>query len=381
MRRLRAVTVLAAVAAVVATPTVANAGPTGGGTVAQGLQGPRQLNSYVHGKLVVAESDSGEVSSVDPRTGTVRTLVGGLPTPQGVDYRDGLLFIATGEEAPPPDAATTATTAGQYAPRCNVLARPEKAASSLLVATPQGRIVKRYDLLCYELKNNPDRQRQFDPQTGAPLDALSNPFAVHVQKNRILVADAGANAVLQIDRRTNRVSTFFVPPLVPPSVFPDCALANVPQGKVGCDPVPTGVTEDRHGNIYVSTLGGEAPTGGRVFVLSPSGKVLRVIKDLPPLTGIAVDGSGNVYVSALFGSTPPTGPEAEAFAALEEEPPAAPGEIIRITRSGDRTSVAVPLPTGLELCGRTLFASALSLVPDAGQVVAVPTAAFNRQPV
>jgi DNA-binding beta-propeller fold protein YncE len=374
MRRLKAVTVLAVAAALAATPGVANAEGSGGvQTVAQGLEGPRQLNSYVHGKLVVAEADSGEVSSVNPWTGEVRRLLGDLPTPQGVDYRDGLLFIATGEEAPPPEEEAVAATSR---PDCNILAAPVAAPSSLLVATPQGRIVKRYDLLCYELENNPDRQRQFDPTTGEPLDALSNPFAVHVQKNRILVADAGANAVLAIDRRTHRVSTFFVPPLVPPSVFPDCAAANLPQGKVGCDPVPTGVTEDKHGNIYVSTLGGEAPTGGRVFVLSPYGKVLRVIKDLPPLTGIAVDGYGNVYVSALFGSEPPAGP----MAAVEVEP-AAPGEVIKIARNGARSTAQVPFPTGLEFSGGKLYASALSLVPGAGEVVRVSPGAFASAPL
>ena len=42
---------------------------------------------------------------------------------------------------------STATTAGQYGPRCNVVGTREKAGSSLLVVTPQDRVVKRYDLL------------------------------------------------------------------------------------------------------------------------------------------------------------------------------------------------------------------------------------------
>ena len=256
---------LAVAMAVVMVPSVASA--SGGvTTVAGGLDGPRQLNSYSNGKLVVAESDAGEVSSVDPRTGQVRALVTGLPTPQGVDFRDGLLFIATGEQGPPMAAtAGVETSRGYGGSGCQ--APPEAAPSSLLVARPNGQIIKRWDLLCYELRNNPDGQRQFGPD-GAPLDALSNPFSVHVQPNRILVADAGANAVLAIDRRTNKISTFFVPPRVPVSQVPECARTNDPQGVQGCDSVPTGVTQDKHGNIYISTLGGDQPNAGRVYVLS-----------------------------------------------------------------------------------------------------------------
>jgi hypothetical protein len=43
---------------------------------------------------VVAESDTGEITAVDPRTGTTQTLLSGLYSPQGVDYDDGLLFVA-----------------------------------------------------------------------------------------------------------------------------------------------------------------------------------------------------------------------------------------------------------------------------------------------
>ncbi len=142
--------------AVVAGPSVASAQDSGVSTVAGGLDGPRQLNSYSNGKLVVAESDSGEVSSVDPRTGQVRTLVSGLPTPQGVDFRDGLLFIATGDPAPDmePTAAEIADVE-RVRPGRSCQASREAAPYSLIVARPDGTIVKRWDLLCYELAQQP----------------------------------------------------------------------------------------------------------------------------------------------------------------------------------------------------------------------------------
>jgi outer membrane protein assembly factor BamB len=351
-------TVLAVAATVVVvSPTVASAGSNEVSTVAQGLDGPRQLNSYTNGRLVVAENDSGEVSSVNPSNGQVTPLVTGLPFPQGVDHRDGLLYIATGEAPPdaPVDAQAVATSRGYGGNGCQAPA--VAAPSSLIVARPNGQIIKRWDLLCYELRNNPDRQRQFDPQTGEPLDALSNPFSVLVQPNRILVADAGANAVLAIDRKTNKISTFYVPPQVPVSQVPECAGTNDAQGVQGCDSVPTGVTQDKHGNVYVSTLGGDQPNAGRVYVLSPSGKVLRIIRNLQPLTGVAVDSAGNVFASELFA-----------------------GRVVKITPKGARTYAPVELPTGLEISGGYLYGSALSLAGPAGQVVKIPARAFARLP-
>jgi DNA-binding beta-propeller fold protein YncE len=95
-------------AALLCVPSVAWAGGTGSGTavtrVAGGLDGPRQVRDYPGHRLVVAESDSGEISAVDPRSGTVTTLLTGLYSPQGVGYDDGLLFVALGGPPPPNEA-------------------------------------------------------------------------------------------------------------------------------------------------------------------------------------------------------------------------------------------------------------------------------------
>jgi DNA-binding beta-propeller fold protein YncE len=362
--------VAAAAITLVAPATAASAGDQGGGgdvhVAAAKLSGPRQLNSYTHGKLVVAENDSGEVSSIDARTGKVRTLLSKLPFPQGVDYDDGRLFVALGEappDAPPPPAGSTTA--------------PGATASSLVVAKPGGKIVKRYDLLAYELKHNPDGQKQFADDGKTPLDALSNPFAVHVQEHRILVADAGANDVLSIDRHSGRIHTFFVPPRVSPKEVPACAGANDAQGVQGCDPVPTGVTQGKHGLIYVSTLGAEVPGAGRVYVLNKHGKVLRVIKKLTGPTGIAVDSRGAINVSEVLEGAPEgDGPPPPNFDA------SAVGQIIRIAPNGTRTYAQVTMPTGLEFRNGRLYASAWSVaiflnMPDAGQVVTVPRGMFT----
>jgi outer membrane protein assembly factor BamB len=353
----------AAAALVVAFPTTALAGgddhedgpPVR--TVATGLDGPRQLSDYEDGMLVVAESDSGEVSSIDPETGEVTTLLSGLVNVQGVDYRHGLLYVAVGASAPPSEG-------GPATP-------PPGPAAVLLVAEPDGDILETYDLEQYELDNNPDGQVQF--VDGAPVDALSNPFSVLAQRNRILVADGGANDVLAIDRDTGEISTFFVPPTVE---VEGCTNAN--PGTTGCDSVPTEITEGPDGLIYVGTLGGEVPGAGRVYALDHHGDVVRVLEGLDGVTGVAVGRSGAVYVSSLLEGAPAgEGPPPADF------DPATVGELIRIDEDDERTTLQVTMPVGLEIEHGQLYSTAWSVAgmllqqPGLGEVVAVDRHAFE----
>lgn len=198
---------------------------------------------------MVAESDSGEISSVDLDSGEVETLVSGLVNPQGVAYRHGRLYIAVGEAGPPEEGAPPPAdppAVGQGGP-------------GLLVTDREGEVLHAVDLLQYELDENPDGQQQYD-DAGAPVGALSNPFSVLVQHHRVVMAGAGANAVLSVDRRSGEVSTFFVPPVVTGDEVEACGTtANNNDDGFGCDPVPTGLAKGRHGHVYVSTLGAEVP--------------------------------------------------------------------------------------------------------------------------
>jgi DNA-binding beta-propeller fold protein YncE len=405
MRGSRAATVAAAVLAMVASPAVASAGgghdDRDGGrnrggdevrTVATGLEGPRGLDTYEHGKLVVAESGTGEagageVSWVDPKRDRVRTLLDDLTNPQGVAYHRGKLYVALGEPfeppGPPPEEAAAATAArGSGGDEDCADTVPRTEGQALIVASERGRVLERYDLLEYELRNNPDGQQQFDTVEGVEctsVDTLSNPFAVHVDSHRILVADAGANAVLAIDRKRGKISTFFVPPVVSPDEVGPCGEvdAQANPGVVGCDPVPTGVTVGKNGLIYVSTLGAEAPGASRVYVLDRKGKVLEVIRDLTGVTGVAVDRDGNVYASELLEGLPEgePGPDFD---------PSTVGRIVKIEKDGDREYAQVTMPTGLLIADGKLYASAWSVaglflgIPEAGEIVTVPRGAFER---
>jgi hypothetical protein len=363
MKHAKAVAVVATAVGLVAMPSVAGA-KSGGGqptvtTVATGLSGPRQLNDYTDDRFVVAESDSGEVSSVDPRTGKVTTLLNGLFAPQGVAYSDGRLYVAIGgppppgEGAQPPAGATT---------------------SALVIAKPGGPVLKTIDLLAYELKHNPDGQVQF--VGGQPVDALSNPFSVLAQDDRVLVADAGANDVLAIDKHSGRISTFFVPPTVKQSEDPLCTPdAQSNPGTLGCDPVPTGVVQGPDGLLYVSTLGALVPGASRIYVLTQSGRVVRVIDKLDGTTGVDVDSSGNVYAAELTAGAP-MGPPPAGF------DPSTVGQIVRIDPHGHRTYAQVTTPSSVQIEDGQLYstASAVGLDPSTpvlGKLVRVSPKAFT----
>ncbi|NEK57023.1 ScyD/ScyE family protein [Geodermatophilus sabuli] len=375
----------ATLALVVAFPATASAhgGDWHGGgepvtTIAGGLDGPRQLSGYKGDRLVVAESDSGEVSSVDPYSGEVRTLLTGMGNAQGVDHENGLLYVAVGEAAgPPPEEGAPPPAEGAAPPPAEP---PAEGPSQLLVeATPYGHVTRSFDLLAYELEHNPDGQEQWlDEAETQPADTLSNPFSVLAQDHRVLVADAGANAVLSIDLYSGEISTFFVPPVV--TDVPGCEAAENNPGTTGCDPVPTEITEGPDGLVYVGTLGAEVPGAGRVYVLDQHGKPVDVITGLTSVTGVAVDRHGTVYVSnVLEGAPEGEGPPPEGF------DPTTVGQMTRISPDGERATAEVVMPTGLEIEDGELYASAWSVgiflgMPGVGEVQRIGDSAFAATP-
>jgi hypothetical protein len=323
-----------------------------------GLDGPFGLR--VDGDYVyVAESGSGEITKVNRWDGGwTSTLVSGLQSPHGVDVIDYQLAIATG---------------GSDVPDASI-----QGDASLLAAWFHQPAYTVADLEAFELANNPDGQTQFDPATGAPLDTLSNPFSVLEHKGAdgtgwVLVADAGANAVLSVSP-TGVVTPFFVPPVITTGA---CAGApNNDPASAGCDAVPTGLAYGPGNSLYVSMLSAEAPGEGRVYVLdATTGAVRDVITGLDGPTGVAVAPDGTVFVSeVLFGA--PAGPPPAGF------DPSSVGRIVRIAPDGTRTAAAVTMPTGLDYVDGTLYASAWSTaaflgIEDAGQIVTVAPSAFS----
>jgi hypothetical protein len=198
MRILHALTSLTVIATsgltVLAGSPAGAAGRPGGPpvrTVTSGLDGPYGLDVVSGTRAYVTEADAGTITSVDLRTGAQRTVLSGLPGPTGVAAHGGRIYtVLTGEGAGTP----------AYPPASVVVAGRDGKGARVLA-----------DLMAYELRHNPDGQRQFD-DAGQPYDALSNPFSVTATTWGLLIADGGANDVLRVDPRTGKVSTFFVPP-------------------------------------------------------------------------------------------------------------------------------------------------------------------------
>jgi len=323
--------------------------------VAQGLDDPYGL-SFRAGKFYAAENTTGEVSGfVRGGSGPV-VRASGFAGPAGVDRTAHHLLTVTGEGEP--------GTAG---------------ASTLYVSSPSSAPRPLADLAAYELAENPDGQRQFGDD-GQPLDALSNPFAVlggrGGHERFAYVADAGANAVLAVDRH-GTVSTFFVPPVVTSG---GCAGApnNDPE-HTGCDAVPTGLAFGPHGSLYVSALTSQVPGEGRVYVLNArTGELRRTLTGLSGPTGVAVGDDGSVYVSELLEGAPPgEGPPPAGFDLSTV------GRIVRVAPDGARSVAQVTMPLGLRWADGALYSTAWSVAgaflgqSGAGQVVRVDASAFS----
>lgn len=353
---------VAAALAVAATMAGCTPPSTGGGgddpvtVVADGLNGPFGLTSS-GGRLYVAESEAGQITRINPRNGSTTRVVDGLSSPAGV-ARVGTRIAAVTGGAQVPDASITGD-------------------STVFFGKPGEEPEALADLEAYELAENPDGQLQFDPETNEPLDALSNPFAMIAQRGPglVLVADAGANAVLSV-AEDGEVSTFFVPPVITTGAC-EGAPNNDPE-HTGCDPVPTGLAYGPNRSLYVSTLSAEAPGEGRVYILDAStGAVRDVISGFDAPTGVAVAPDGTIYVSeVLFGAPGQDGPPPADF------DPSTVGRIVKVSPSGVRSSASVTMPTGLFYEYGTLYSTAWSIagffgLSDVGQVVAVAPSAFR----
>lgn len=141
------------------------------------------------------------------------------------------------------------------------------------------------DVAAYEQANNP---------AGGPVD--SNPFKIKVHAGGVLVADAGANAILNVgfDGTIDLVST----------------LSALPSG---AEAVPTSLALGSAGEVYVSQLTGfPFPVGGAgVFRVEDGGGLSLVGSGFTNVIDLAMGPDGMLYVLefAHFGmlSGDPTG--------------------------------------------------------------------------
>lgn len=347
MRRVAPVLTAALAAAIAIAPGAAAAdsgrSPGGNGSppalskpIATGLIAPLQI-AVDEGRTYIAQG-TGVITVVDKRGSR------DIPAPgvDGLDVDDGKVVYSTRADGEAGDPGFFST-----------LKRVGRDGISNQVA----------DLWAYEQRANPDQVNTYGFES-IPADCAaqlppppdfppvqytgvpdSNPFGVLVSDEKTYVADAGANAILEV-ARSGRIRTVAVLPPQPTTVTAEAAAeAGFPDCTVGLtyrfEPVPTDIEKGRDGKLLVTTLPGgpESPAlgaRGSVWSVDPrSGAVRQVATGFLGATNLAVSPKGDIYVSEIFGG--------KVSKAVVGAPP--------------QTVVELPLPSGLEWSDGRLYVS------------------------
>jgi hypothetical protein len=329
MKRLALGTVVALTGALAA-PAAAAAHPSDDhprvDVVAHGLNNPRGV--LVSGdRVLVAEAgkggagpcllspeggqvclgDTGSVTAVGH--GRQQRIVSGLPS---LAHEDGSAAVGLHHLAFGPAGLTGVIGLAANPDARADLGTSGKLLASLVALTP-GRAPRQLaDLGAYEKAHNPD---QGDP--GSALD--TNPYSLVSTPAGTVVADAGANDLLSVDRRGN-VSTL--------AVFHAQFVTSPGGGQMPMQAVPTSVARGADGSYYVGQLTGfPFPVGGAsVYRVVPGHEPTVVASGFTNIVDVAVDRKGRIYVLEL------------AKNGLLSGDPA--GALYRIDRDGHRTELA-----------------------------------------
>jgi hypothetical protein len=359
-----------ALGAATSAQTVAAPGPPGGPTpfkvVARGLDNPRGLAFGPNGALYVAEAGqggqgpcgqsaegervcygkSGAVTRL--KDGFQKRLIRGLPSLAGKDGsaatgpsdvsvlgEDGSLrlLVAVGGFGAKSDGARGISG--------------DKRFQSLLLRAKGGEVERGANLLAYEARNNPDGQ-QVD----------SDPYSLVASEDKRVVADAGANDLLEA--KHGEISTL--------AVFPDRKVKG-PDGKpVSMESVPDAVVEAPDGGYYVGELTGfPFPVGAaRVYHVAHGGKPKVYAKGFTNIVDVAVGPKGGLYVleiakKGLLQAFSPGGDFT--------------GRLVHVGREGKRKVVAskgLVAPTSVAVGPKGgIYVSNFGVSPDQGEVVRI----------
>lgn len=340
--------------------------------VAQGLFSPRHLAFGSGGDLFIAEAgaggtdacftggegpacmgNSGAVTEVD-RRGRQSRIVSGLASMANTPNNDNAIgphgisvlgnngvIITNGGPTQPKDAAgntifreTLAKPPHQYA---DLFGR-------VLAIGPRGRLAKLADIWDFERDNNPDAEMG-NPQ----ID--SNPVDVAVDGFKLVVADAGGNAV-DVVKPFNRVSAL--------SIF-----ANLPLEAGGAQAVPTSVVIGPDHQYYVSLLTGFPFTPGvaTIYKVDPrSGAQTPFATGFTNVMDLAFGRNGTLYALEI---------DHDGLLGGANE-----GAIYAIDRAGNKTQLTLPagtlpMPGGITATSDALYVSINSGSPGNGQVIRI----------
>lgn len=202
------------------------------------------------------------------------------------------------------------------------------------------------DLAAFEADNNSDGVEL--PEQGPDLN--SNPFGLvrDTDKDAWIVADAGANALLEVsDDGDVELIT----------VFP---TADTPDGPR--EAVPTAVVVGPDGDYYVSELAGEAQGTSRVWQVDAESGDLEVYEDgFTFALDLGFGADGSLYVLQAVPSEPD----------LSDPQNPGPGTVVRVDPEGQRTELGgggLTFPVGLAVTDDALFVSNCAFCPS-GEVL------------
>lgn len=306
-----------ALAAALASPAAAQ-GPTIE-TVVSGLATPRGLTFGSDGTLYVAEAGSGGDQCMGEgadalcmgTTGGVSAIVDGAAQ----RIVDGLFSVGAGPEvlgisdvsvADDGTITLVMNAGGDPAERAGF--GPEAAAvAGWLLQGTDGTVTPWIDVAAYESEANPE-----------PTMVDSNPYSLAPIEGGFIVADAGANALLNVaaDGTISMIAVF--PPVE--FEFPAEALAAMgpaPEGEapaesmappepgtmvpVPVEAVPTSVVVGPDGNYYMGQLtGGPFPIGGAaVWQVTPDGTATKYAEGFTNIIDIAFGPDETLYVAEI----------------------------------------------------------------------------------
>jgi glucose/arabinose dehydrogenase len=323
--------------------------------VASGLKNPRGLAFAPNGALYVVEAGnggtqnchvgptgprcfglSGAIVRIDLRRDITETVVDGLPSlaPASGFSATGLhdlgfqgqgnLYFTVGFGG---DPALRQTALGAVGSRMARVAR----------LLPNGSVRFTADLGTYEGINNPDDDL---PDT--------NPYGILVLPGRRIVADAGANALLEISANGD-IRTL--------AVFPEFQLPMAPSR----DAVPTGLALGPDGAYYVGQLtGGPFAVGiANVFRVPPEGGEPEIYAEgFTNIIDIAFGPDGSLYVLQIASPIPNFGG----------------GALVRVAPDGTRTQIGEDLfaPGGIAIAkDGTIYVTNNSISPVGGEVLSI----------
>ncbi|MDP9370320.1 MAG: ScyD/ScyE family protein, partial [Chloroflexota bacterium] len=338
-------------------PAVTPSLPPGATVVATGLANPRGVAVADDGSVYVAEAGlggsdpfespafgpstrgtSGQVSRIAP-DGTKAAVATGLPSfalggfevvgPAGLVAAQGSLWLATSHYVP------------------GLEPRPNEAAV-LRIDPASGAVVTVGDLGAAERESNPDGFIIESDPYGMVLGADGN----------LYVAEAGANALYQVDPASGQLSRVTVFAGLP-GTEPNPARNNLTES----DPVPTGIAAAPDGSLYVGFLSGFPflPGTAKVVRVAPDGTTSDAVTGVTALVDVELGPDGLLYVvefGTFDATTQPPGWAADS------------GRVLRILADGTQEVVAQGLnkPNGIafDAAGNLYLTVNSDVPPQAG---------------